>query len=468
MTTPVEHLQQRRTALMSEARTLVDAGDLTGDDATRFDSIESELDSIATDLERHATVARLAQDPRHVEAGAAFHVPQVMHHAAPWEHRNRDANQERSDALAAIDRAEHSPDHAKATAEALVRSGDPLAARWARVTSNPQYLTAFQQVYADPTRGHLVWSEAERAAHAEVVHLQRAMSLTDNAGGYMVPFSLDPTVNITGNGSINPVRQIARVVQTATDSWNGVTSSQVSASWDAEAAQVSDDSPTIGAVPIPVYKGAAFVPFSIEVGMDAAGFAQSTAMLLADAKDQLEATACVTGNGTTAPKGFVTALDGTASEVAPTTVEVFAVEDVYKLIEALPPRFQANARWQAPLAVINKMRQFSTGTGPQHAFVADLTAGQPPTVLGKPLHENSNMDGSWNVAASADNFILVVGDHSQLVLVDRIGTTIELVPHLFGADGRPTGQRGYYCHFRSGQDVTTINAFRVLNLATTA
>jgi HK97 family phage major capsid protein len=411
-------------------------------------------------------------DPlEYTRAGVTYSGSPAFHSGAdPWAgDRPSTEAAARDNAMRAIERS-HAPDHAKSIATELVRSekDGPIASRWARATSNPDYLTAFQKLWNDPQRGHLEWTPGERQAHQEVAMVQRAMSLTDNAGGFMVPFSLDPAIILTGAGSINPVRQIARVVQTTTDQWAGVSSAGVTASWDAEAAQVSDDAPTLAQPSVTVHKGSAFIPFSIEVGMDAVGFSMEAAKLLADAKDQLEAVGFVSGSGDGQPKGLITALDGTAAEVAPVTPETFAVADVYALIEALPARWQPNASWQANLSIINKVRQFSTGTGPQHAFVADLTAGQPPTLLGKRLFENSNMDGAWNAAATADNFVLVVGDHSQYIVADRIGTTIELVPHLFGANGRPTGQRGYYMYFRTGADVSTVNAFRVLNIATAA
>ena len=62
---------------------------------------------------------------------------------------------------------------------------------------------------------------------------QRAMSLTDNAGGYLVPFQLDPTVIVTSNGSVNDIRQAARTVVATGDVWNGVSAGAVSWSWDA-------------------------------------------------------------------------------------------------------------------------------------------------------------------------------------------------------------------------------------------
>ena len=55
-----------------------------------------------------------------------------------------------------------------------------------------------------------------------------------------------------------------------------------------------------------------------------------------------------------------------------------------------------------------------------------------------------------------------------LVIVDRIGSTLELVPHLVGSSRRPTGQRGALLWFRTGSNVVVPQAFRMLNIATTA
>lgn len=471
----LEELRARRAALLAEAEGLLTrSGDtLTGEDAERFDAITAEVDRTDALIARFAAVD--AATVVGIESGTSFGAPNVHHTRDPWADAQRGPAEVRDDALAAIERTE-APDHAKATAEALVRATDPtrgdtLAARWARTASNPAYLTAFQKVYADPQRGHLEWSDAERNAHREVAELQRAMSLTDANGGYMVPFALDPAILLTSAGSVNPMRQVARVEPIVSESWNGVTSAGVTASWDGEAAQVSDDAPSDLAQPsVKAWKGQAFIPFSIEVGMDAANFAVETAKLLTDAKDQLEAVAFATGagDGSNQPTGIITALAGGSSEVAPTTPETFASADLYKLMEAVPARFRPNARWMMALETINKIRQFATGTGQQHAFITELADGTPSRLLGWPLHENSNVDGSWNVAASADNFVIIAGDFTNYLVADRVGTTIELVPHLFGANGRPTGQRGYYMWFRTGADSLVDNAFRVLNLETTA
>ncbi|CEZ39288.1 phiRV1 phage protein [Mycobacterium tuberculosis] len=71
-------------------------------------------------------------------------------------------------------------------------------------------------------------------------------------------------------------------------------------------------------------------------------------------------------------------------------------------------------------------------------------------------------------AVTATNHPLVLGDWKQFLIGDRVGSMVELVPHLFGPNRRPTGQRGFFAWFRVGSDVLVRNAFRVLKVETTA
>lgn len=444
----------------------------TGPEALRFDALTEEyrqLDERRQVLERHIDL----DDIRRAAVGGDGSAR--LEPGSHGDDDGRDQGRSRTEvrALRNIEAAHRSgslPDHAAEAAEQLVTTGSTVqrsaAAAWADVAGDPHYLSAFAHLVADPTRGHMMWSEAEREAFAAVQRFQseqRAMSLTDNAGGYMVPLSLDPAVLLTNAGTTSALRQVARKVTTATDQWQGVTSAGATAEWLAEAAEAADGSPTLDDVPIPVHKGSSWVPFTYEVGMDAVNFATEVGKVMRDSVANLEAAAFTTGSGTGQPKGIITALDGSASEVAPTTPETFAAADVYRLIESLPARFRGNAKWMANLTVLNLIDEFETSNGSKR--FAELGADK---LLRRDVVENSDMDGSWNVAATADNFILLVGDFDHFVIVDRIGTTVELVPHLMGANRRPTGQRGFHAWFRTGSDATTVNAFRVLNLATTA
>lgn len=362
------------------------------------------------------------------------------------------------------------PDYAAERATALISTGSnqsqDIATRWIMATGSDEYRSAFLKLCRDPQNGNRLWDARELAAFQQVEGLQRAMSLTDVNGGYMVPFHLDPAIILTNAGTVNPLRAISRVVRTASDIWHGITSTGVTAEWLPEASEAADASPTMAQPAIPVHKGSAFVPYSYEVGMDGGpGFLEELGKLLVDAAGRLQNVAYTTGSGSTQPTGVVTALDGTASEVTPTSGETFTSPDVYKVRQALPPRWQAQAQWLASGAVIDSIDQFETGNG---AKKFPGVSENPPSLLRRPLWETSEMDNSINPAATADNFVLLYGDFSQFVIVDRIGTTIELIPNLVGANRRPTGQRGAFMWFRTGSDVTTENAFRVLNVATTA
>jgi predicted phage gp36 major capsid-like protein len=76
-----------------------------------------------------------------------------------------------------------------------------------------------------------------------------------------IPFTLDPSILLTSNGALNPIREVARVIQIATREWKGVSSAGVTASYDAEASEVSDDTPTLAQPTITSAMGRAFVPF---------------------------------------------------------------------------------------------------------------------------------------------------------------------------------------------------------------
>jgi HK97 family phage major capsid protein len=371
---------------------------------------------------------------------------------------------DRSAAMRTVDtavRAGHLPEHAGGIVERLVTDGPDrdrdIAARWAIATGAPDYLRAFGKLLADPTRGHLLWTAAEADAFRAVATVQaelRAMSLTDTAGGFMVPLTLDPTILLTSAGSINPLRRIARVEQIVTSDWNGISSAGASAEWKAEAAEAAEATLTIAQPSIPVHFGDSFVPYSFEVGMDAVNFLPELQRVLVDAADNLMATAYTTGSGVGQPTGVVTALVGGASIV--TGTEAFPSSQVYTVQNALPARFSERAQWCAHIAIINKIAQFESAAGAR--LFPEVGEGR---LLRKPLNELSNLDGV--IDAGVENYILLYGDFTEFVIVDRIGTTLEILPNLVGANRRPTGQRGALLWFRTGSDSVVDNAFRLLN-----
>lgn len=358
-----------------------------------------------------------------------------------------------SRALRAVEIEEDLDDDGKAHVERMLRNkrvnrGGALA-RHIIATGRPEYRGAFRELTlrANP----LLTPEQMQA-----VHELRGLQITaDASGGYLMPFTLDPTIILTNNGVINPIRQLATVITVATDNWQGVTTAGVTASYDAEESEVSDDTPTLAQPSIAVHQGQAFVPFSVQAEDDLDALAADVADMFADAKDRLELNAFTLGTGTGQPFGVVTE----ATAVATTSADTYAVGDVYKLQQNVAARHRRNGKWMANLNVINLTRQFGSALG--HAFLTDLGGGQPPMLLGQDLYENSEMDGT--IDAAATNKIVLYGDFKKYRIHDRIGMTVELVPHLFGASRRPTGQRGWYARFRHGARLVDVNAVKVLD-----
>ena len=341
-------------------------------------------------------------------------------------------------------------------------------ARQILLTSSPAYLRAWSK---KATNRDASWTEDERRAFEQVEEF-RAMSLTDAAGGYLVPFQLDPSVIITSAGSRNDIRQVARVVQATGDVWNGVSSGAVSWSWDAEAAQVSDDTTTFVQPTISIYKAAGFVPISFEALQDEANVTTEVARLLAFGKDQLEATAFATGSGSAQPFGIVTAIAGSASEINAAADDTFAIGDVYTIQGALPARYRPQAAWLANNSIYNLIRRFDTQGGA--GFWENLGGDRPNELLGRRALEAEAMDGTVTTSGAVSNFILVFGDFSNYVIADRIGMTVDFIPHLFqqttagSGFGRPTGQSGWYAHYRVGADSVNDDAFRLLDVPSAA
>jgi HK97 family phage major capsid protein len=357
------------------------------------------------------------------------------------------------------------PARSAETVESLCRTGTGGDQSWTQrmveALGDDAYMRAFSKLIGDPAHGHLLWGKDEHAAFQRVEQLRsetRAMSTTDAAGGYMSPLFIDPSIMLSSSGSNNPLRQISRVVQTISDTWNGLTSAGVTFEWLAEAAQAADASPTLAQPSIPVYKIGGFVSWSYEIGMDAVNFMPELSKLMADGYDQLTAAAFTTGTGTGQPTGIVTGLVGSGSVVNTIGTEVVASGDIYALQNALPPRFQANASWCASLPILNILRQMETAAG---ALKFPGLQNNPPMLLGREAHELSNMDST--LTAAQENYTVLYGAFENFVIVDRWPVQFELIPNLVGANGRPTGQRGAFMWARVGSDSVIDGAFRMLD-----
>lgn len=469
----LEQIAARAAEIDTELAELEARTEWSDEDRARFEALNAEITTLAeqrADIERRAELRARAANLANVEQPVGIPAVNVNRNADPYDlstlRFGAPASELRGRARTAIERTDFIPDAAR---EAVTRKLDRVSDVRGVIpglvlyTGNEHYQRAFHKGLAG--RADL-WTAEERAAVERTEEFRAAMSLTDANGGYAIPFTLDPTLILTGDGSSNPFRQISRVETITTDTWNGLSSAGVTASWDGENAEVSDDSPTFLQPTATTKKAQAFVQGSIEISQDYRNLAADLAMLFAAAKDDLEAAAFATGaTGGNNPAGIVplvVAYDSGSSIKTSATTDTFAVADVYNTQNQTPPRYRGRSSWVANNAIINLIRQFGTANN-YHGFLVDLGAAQPSQLLGRPLFEASAMDGA--IGGGAENYVLVNGDFSQFLIADRVGLAVEFIPHLFATgNNRPSGTRGWYAYWRVGTALLNGDAFTVLNV----
>lgn len=454
----LEEMRARSAEIEAEMRQMhEEAGDaaLADDAAERWEALDAERRDLAAriaDAERRQTIIdnfraghTLTGDDGSAPAAT---VPQNPYAFDDGETRTADL---RGRALSAIEETTHADDDARQAATDLLERRDTRSGALARhvvATGRPEYRSAWSKIVSG--QPHLL-DDAERRAVAEA----RAMSLgTDSAGGYAVPWIIDPTVVSTVDTTINPMRGVARVESIVTDTWRGITRGAASARWAAEASEASDNSFTIDRPEIPVHKADAFVPFSVEIEGDWPALEAEAREAIAEQRDELEAAAFIAGDGSGKPEGLLTGL-GAAQTID--TGGAFSADSVYALRAALPSRYRGQAAFGADLGVYQAIRQFDTAGGAD--LWVQIGGGEPNTLVGHPAVEFGAMEGD---PTTNDAVILAFGYWRRYLIVDRVGMTIELVPHLVGANGRPTGERGFYAYWRVGGKVLVPDAFRAL------
>jgi len=439
-----------------------------GQEWNRCNEEIDQLEKTITQCEaREERVRALAEEPTAREAGFQTRKQRVRGEEiydlstlrTSASSSEEEVRQMRDRAKEAIERGEYPAGHlseeeAKANAERLLKTKDSKTGDLARMileTGSPLYERAFGKAV-----------EGRPLSDAET----RALSTTNANGGYAIPFTLDPTVVHTSNHSVNPFRAISRVEQVVTDNWNGITSAGISVAYAGEADEASDNSPEMAQPSIHPERVQAFVPFSVEIGQDWGGLRTEITSMIQEGKDDKEAEKFSTGagSGSKEPEGV---LVGASSAVNTAGTATFAVGDLYKVEEELPPRYRPRAQWVAKRKFYNAVRQFDTQGGAQ-LYTDNLRVGLGNNV---PTPGNLNQDlleypanecSAFPYATTTGGTIALFGDFSRYVIVDRVGMSVELIPHLFGENRRPTGQRGFYAIWRNSAEVVDANAFRKL------
>lgn len=458
-----EMAEETRDAVLDEEQT--HEWDSLRDEAT---GLEHDLDSINERMEMLRKTAAGSPDKRERGSGPAFHrdVDPYDIDALKRDYEPGSRTFERK----LVENAERAIEKAKFIKPARnykgAQPGD-VATELLETIDKPSVLAARMvatgsKEYEEAFGHFLSAGSVDPLSIEERRALSRAQELgTDTAGGYAVPFQLDPTVILTNAGVENHIREVARIEKITGKVWEGVTSAGVTVVRGAEGATAPDNTFTLGQPTLSTNRVQGFVPFTYEIEMSWGALRSEITALLVDAKAR-EEDSFITGDGTgTNPFGLIGWSNSSALPITKTdTTGAFAADDVYNTYDNLPVRWERNAVWMGHKAIYNKIRQFDTAGGAQ--LWARIGDGQPNELMDYASYRSSGMDST----IATGNNILVLGDFSQFLIVDRLGMNVEMIPQIFdSANGnRPTGQRGVYAVWMNNAKRLVDDAFQVLQV----
>lgn len=460
--TRLVELRNRLRELDTQILGLAEKDILNEDEESRFEDLTTERDVIIPEFEKLEDRAARAAEIRSKTYRQISGLPEARKPAEDlfgMDPRGLSYMAARDGALRILeDRESNFPlnTHQLDVMDKMVRR-DTDTARRIIVTENEHYRTAFTKLL---TRSTAILTAEEHTAMLAYDQYRAQSEGTTTAGGYAVPVFIDPSFILTDQESDNPFLRLARQENVTSNVWKGISGAGVSWSFDAEGAAVSDDSVAIAQPSVTIFTARGFIPYSIEIGEDWPGFQSEMARLLDVGYDDLLLSKFTNGNGTTEPRGLVTALDANTNvEVVVTTDGAFGLVDVYKVWGALTQKYRRRASWMMSNDVNVDIQQMGTSALPSQTVT--LAEGAIDSIKNKPVYENSYMADFTGTTGAAN--LAVVGDFSNYVIARRSGMNVELVPHLFDVtNNRPTGSRGWFAYARIGGNSVNDLAFRLL------
>lgn len=288
---------------------------------------------------------------------------------------------------------------------------EEMRARFEAATPAPQPEQKQQTSDADILRkiglGELRGSKFEAEARDLTVG-------TATAGGNTVPTSFRARLleHMIETSAIRQTRVSVLTTASGEDMQFPKTTAHSTASLIGEGSAISESDPTFGQVTLGAFKYALLIQTSRELledtAVDLTGYlARQAGRAIGNASGAHFAT----GDGSSKPNGIVTAstagvTGGTGQSGVPTTNELI---DLYYSVIA---PYRRNGEWEFSDATAAELRKLKDSDG-QYIWAPGLVAGEPDTLLGKPVVVNPDIA---DAALSAKS--VVFGDHSAYQIRD--------------------------------------------------
>lgn len=240
----------------------------------------------------------------------------------------------------------------------------------------------------------------------------KALAANTGTGGILAPETVASTI-IEKIAEFSPVRNVAQVIQ-----MNGPLLqlprlvNEVNPAPVAEGAAKPESEPTFEQIDVKPFEMGVVVPVTKTLLEDAqVDLSAYLANHVARRFGQIEANWFVTGNGTTQAQGVLTSAEVQELEVAAITGD--ALTDLFYSVKTA---YSTTGAWMMNRATMSIIRKLKDADG-QYLWQPSLAAGQPATLLGRPVYEAVDMPN-----ATAGATPVVFGDFaSGYAIADRIG-----------------------------------------------
>lgn len=258
---------------------------------------------------------------------------------------------------------------------------------------------------------------------------QKALTVSnDEQGGYLAPAEMS-TEFIRDLVETSPIRSVASVRSIASPSVKypkrtGVTNAQ----WESEAEEAEESTVPFGQLEVPARKLMTYVDISNELLADSGGTAEAEVRLaLAEDFGQKEGQAFVNGTGVNQPEGLMTNPE-IAEHVNGSTTDISS-DQLIKMMYSLPAMYRNAGTWMMNGTTLGVIRTLRDGDG-RFLWQPSFQAGQPETILGRPVVEAVDMP---DIDSGA--FPILFGDFSAYRIVDRLAMSILVNPYLLATKG---------------------------------
>ncbi|SFP62844.1 phage major capsid protein [Tranquillimonas alkanivorans] len=250
----------------------------------------------------------------------------------------------------------------------------------------------------------------------------------DEQGGYLAPAEMSSEF-IRDLVEYSPIRSVASVRNITSASIKyprrtGITNAQ----WEGEGEEAEESTTTFGQAEVTARKLMTYVDISNELLADSGGTAeQEVRLALAEDFGKKEGEAFVNGDGVKQPEGLMTHADiahtvnGSTSNIDP--------DQLIKLMYAMPATYRNSGTWMMNGTTLGVIRTLKDADG-RHLWQPSFQAGQPETILGRPVVEAVDMP---DIASGA--FPILYGDFSAYRIVDRLSMSILVNPYILATKG---------------------------------